>query len=228
MQPRKLFEAYRRFPWPRYQDDRGKKTKGILYEGSYKSTVYSGGSNRPIKADSCKDTRLAVYVDSSDGFGDRKKAGEQIYLCLKRGTELFKALVAAGGVKKISRADREMVAFEIFEHLGHYALTPMVQVLEWDPKLAGYGGKSAMQKKIAAMNDRELDRWTVFFCLAREFAFMSSMSHVTRPELMEQVAKRHGVKAEKLLAVSKAKFPPKKAKTEPKAKSKTKAKAKAA
>ena len=223
--------------WP---PDGQKKAPGVLYSDNYTLGFWKNWKDHTVAKDSCKGTRLAVYIDSDEhGKG---KAGATAYVCIDKKcqvhrnslssgngggssdaagrrrqisrhyrNELFKAVAA--GLKKPTRADRELVLRELFPKLGHYQETPMVELLAWDEKITGYGptAEKLRAAHFAKMSDADLDRYLVMMAIASDLVNPGGdySGNMLKAERLEAVAARHKVNAAKILADAKAKFPDK-------------------
>ena len=227
--------------------DRGKRLKGVLYEGEFRDHVYKSSKEHKIEPGSCPNTRLAVYIDE-DSYGPKKQAaGTVITICtakrnckvhqdvyghsgggrndaeIRRKQRIYREYTAAvfrsiaAVMKQPKREDLLLIAREFFQKLGHYQEKPMIEILGWKD-IAGWGKTAAREKHFAGMTNDQLQNVFVLMAIASDLVTPGAYSMGGfTPKLLEAVAGRHGIKLEPLKTAAREKFT-KKAKKAKKAK----------
>lgn len=214
--------------------DVAKGRKGLVYSKDFKTHVYNNGSLEAIQKDSCKHTKLAVFVDNAEmRNNDKKKAGDSAFVCTDPFCTVHKDVRSshASGAAAMSAQDRRAmrISKEYKLNLFGAIAEKMVKPTRADRELValeffGKLGHYVETPMISALGwDPKLGEWNaksklkaLFSGMNEEklnstivmFAIATDLSSMGqgKPTMLETVARRHHVVPEKILAAARQKF----------------------
>lgn len=186
--------------------DRGKRMKGVLYEGEFRDHVYKSSKEHKIEPGSCPNARLAVYIDDErfGRNGKAEKAGQVITICTaKRSCKVHQDVYSSGSgrneaeIRRKQRIYREYTA-AVFQSIAAVMKQPKREDLlliarEFFQKLghyqekpmieilgwkdiAGWGKTAAREKHFAGMTNDQLQNVFVLMAVASDLVTPGSYS----------------------------------------------------